>query len=100
VFEQDVVAHGIHEGAKTFGLADFSAAQRDEDSGEGFLPDVLNSLRRIQARAQLELNQLAEVRHEMFLRSKISRTETVDVGFVKRLEFQSRALAGAGVAVV
>jgi hypothetical protein len=45
----------------------------------------------MQTRSQFELDQLAEICHEVFLRAKVSRTETFDIGFVKGLEFQEPA---------
>jgi hypothetical protein len=91
VLEQNVVAHRVHESAEALGLADFSAAQRGKHASEGFLPDVFNRLRRMQARAQFQLDQLAEIRHEMFLCPEVSCAKTLDVGFVKRLELQGPA---------
>jgi hypothetical protein len=45
----------------------------------------------MQTRAQFELDQLGEIRHEMFLCPEVSPTKTFDVGFVKGLEFQEPA---------
>ena len=36
-------------------------------------------------------DQLGEIGHEMFLRPEVSVAKTLDVGFVKRLEFQELA---------
>src|ERR1700722_16126217 len=98
VFEQDVVTHGVDEGAEPVRLTKLSAAQSDENPGKGFLAYVFNRLRRMQPGAKLELDQLTEVRHEMFLRAKVSRTESFDIGFVKRLELQGLAPRVAEVA--
>lgn len=91
MLEQNVVTHRVHEGAKALGLAHFSAVQGGKNAGERLLADVFNRLRRTQPRAQLELDQLAEIGHEMFLRPKVSRTKTFDVGLVKRLELHELA---------
>lgn len=91
MLQQNVIAHGIHEGAEAIRLADFSAAQGSEDASKGFLSNVLNRLRGMQTGSQFELDQLAEVRHEMFLRAEVSRTEALYIGFVKGLQFQEPA---------
>jgi predicted DNA-binding protein (UPF0251 family) len=97
VLEQNVVAHGVHESTEAVGLADLSVTQGDEYAGECFLAYVLNRLRGIQARAELELNQLAEVGDEVFLRSEVSRLQALNIGFVKGLELQGPPLADGEV---
>ena len=91
MLEQDVVAHGVDEGAEAVGLAQFAAAQRHKNARKGFLADVFHGLRGIHARAQFQLDQFAEIGHEMFLRPEVSFAKTLNVGFVKRLELQELA---------
>jgi hypothetical protein len=67
------------------------AAQRDENTGKGFLPHILDRLRRIQTGTQLQLDEFAEVGHEMFLDAKIPSSEALDVGFIEGLELQGLA---------
>lgn len=92
LLQQDIVADRVHKGPKTLGLANAAfTAQSEKDSGKGFLAHVLDGLRRMEARAELQLNQFAEISHKMFLRAEVSFTETLDIGFVKGLELQGVA---------
>ena len=93
VLEQDIVAHGINEGPEAFGLADLALPQGGKNTGESLLPNVFNGLRRVQARAQLQLDQFTEIRNEMLLGSEISGVKTLDIRLVKRLELQESPLA-------
>src|SRR5690348_1752044 len=93
MFPQNVVADGVHKRAQTLRLTNPAfAAQSGKNAGKGLLPHILDRMRRRQARTKLELNQFAEIRNEMFLRAKVSRTETLQVGLVKRLELQGLPL--------
>jgi hypothetical protein len=95
MLKQDVVAHRVYEGAEAIGLADLAVPQSGEDPGKGLLPYIFNRLWRIEARAELELDQFGEIRDEMLLRAEVSRLKTFNVGLVKGLELQRPPLADA-----
>jgi hypothetical protein len=83
VFEQHVVAHGVHERPKALGLADFVFPQGGQHACECFLPDILDRVRGIQTGTKLEPDEFAEIGNKMLLRPEVSRPQAFDVGLVK-----------------
>ena len=69
-------------------MKNFAIAQGGIKSDKGLLTHVLYGFSRLQSRAQFQLDQRAEVRAKMLLRTKISSQQTRDVGFVKGVELQ------------
>lgn len=85
---QNVFTNGVHIRAQAFGMQEFSIAQRRQHSGEGFLAHVVDRLQRTQARAQFDLDQVAEIGDKMVLSTKVARPQAFDVEFVKGMKVQ------------
>jgi hypothetical protein len=98
MLQQNVVADGVHESSQPLWLTNATlAAQCDENTGKSLLAHVLDGLRRIQTGTQLQLDQFAEISHEMFLDAEISSTKALDVGLIEGLELQGRGPVSAEV---
>jgi hypothetical protein len=91
VFEQDVVADGIHKRTQALGLKNFSIAQGNEEAREGFLAYIFHGFGRFQARAELDFDERAEVSGKMLLGAKVPRSQATDIGVIKGLEAQEGA---------
>jgi hypothetical protein len=68
-----------------------SVAQSHKESGESFLPDILNRLGRLQAGTQLNLDQSSKIRAEMLLSAEVAGSETLEIGLVEGLKLQRPA---------
>src|ERR1035437_2300815 len=80
MLEENVVTHRVDEGSEARSLAQCAfLAERSQHSGEGLLAHVLNGLRRLELRTQLEVKQRGEIGDEVLLRLKVSSAETFDV---------------------
>jgi hypothetical protein len=85
---QNMIANRIYERPNTLGVQYFAFAQRQIKPRKSFLANVLNRLWRAQPRSQFYLNKSGKVRAKMILRVRISRPQTLKIGFVKGVELQ------------
>ena len=75
MFEQNIVADRVYEGAQPFRLADSTRTpQRSEYPHEGFLANIVDCLGGAQTRSQFELDQFAEIGNKMLLRPEVPGT--------------------------
>jgi hypothetical protein len=93
MLEQDVVAHRIDVRSQTVCLPQAVFTSQDcKNPRKNFLPYVVNCLKCSDTRAQLELDELAEIRHKMVLSPEVARPEPLQIGLIKLIELQSRCL--------
>src|SRR5450432_3138638 len=88
---EHVVANRVYVSSEALGMKDFPFAHRDVKPGKGFLANIVHRFPRLQPGAHFHLNQRAEILAKMFLSARISRPQTVKIGFVKGLELQVTA---------
>ncbi len=74
-------------------MPDLSTLQGRVEPGKGFLLYIVDRFPRSQARAQLQLNECAEVRAEMFPGLGVSGLKKAEVALIKRLKLQELAPA-------
>ena len=93
MFEKNVIAHGIDECAQTVRLSQtFFAAEGGKDPNKDFLPEVIDGIDGLKAAAQLEIDELAEVGHEMLLRAEIAGTKPLQISVIERKKFHCGCL--------
>jgi hypothetical protein len=91
MFEQNVIADGIYEGAQALRLAKSTGfPEARKYPSEGFLTHVLDRLRGLEPRAKLQMEQFGEVANEMLLSAGVPSAEIFDVGRVERVKLQGR----------
>ncbi len=88
MLQQNVIADGVYERSQAVGLKNLAVAQGHKKTGKGFLTDILDGFRRLQAGAQLDFDQRAEVGGKMLLRAEVSGPQAAKVGVVKGLKLQ------------
>lgn len=87
LFEDNIVADGVDEGADAFGVVKPAvAAEVSKDAKKGFLDDVVAEFGGAYAGAELDVEQFTEVAREMPLHSWIAGDEQVDVIPVEGVE--------------
>src|SRR3974390_2670909 len=91
MLQQNVIADRIDERPQAVGLKNLAIAQSHKESGKRLLPHVFDGLRGLQARAQFDLDQRAEVGREMLLDPEVTCSQPAEIGFVERVELQALA---------
>jgi hypothetical protein len=82
-----VVANGIYERPKPFGIPDTAGASEQlQTAGKCFLLHVFYRLPGSKSGAQLQINQFTEICNEVVFRGPVARTESLDISAVKRLK--------------
>src|ERR1700722_7260616 len=68
-----------------------------KDANKRLLTYVVNALKRVQPRTQLDQQQFAEIGDKMLFGSHIAPTEPLQVGFIKAEEFHGSLKEGASI---
>src|SRR5437763_14334088 len=106
VFQEHIVADGIHKRAEAVSLANAIWGPEQTDyPNECLLLQVVDSFRRQITGAELNLDELGEIRNKMVFRRSVTFPEPTHIGLVERKKFQhfprsagkySRSLGKAG----
>ena len=67
-----MITNGVHKRADALRLADPVAPQGLKNAQKGLLPDIVNGLTSVLARAKLDQNQFAEITVEVLLCCRIA----------------------------
>ena len=90
IFEKDVVANRVHEGAKPFRvLQTLLAAKGYEYPEKRFLPNVFDHVCRQTPRSQLDEDEITEVRSEVPLNFRFAFRQIANVFLVKGVKIQT-----------
>lgn len=89
MLEENIVADGIDEGSETLGLAQCAGlTQPGKNTGKSLLTHILDSLGRLQPRAEFQMEQLSEIADEVLLGPRVPGTEVFDVSRIECMKLQ------------